>query len=766
MSTLPSFTFQGMDVTRLDDKMDLASSPVQQPDDFDLDLDSVRDPSVIESLHDDMVDYPAETVNTNNDAMQDLDETLLDDDMLDEPSAEIPSEHPDVDYNMDASLDEAHVDEDEDILYEDEEDDAANTTQEKSEIVDLMADEEPQDYQEVDAEVILAEIEEQPEQQGRNTNEPENFLANKGNEASEDVSRESEIIQTSNLEIAEVPLVAPGGVEEDDDVDEDDEEERQDTLPPNHETAEISEQFHLVETGDQPSQSTDASQLEENANVSAEANTLVPEPATGVPDDHKQVKAEGGDEYKDTAQAVHPVTLVYLEEEMSLFPPMLGDESSVYFLPDSTLADEPLDKLLAACREILAGTLDHHDELVLDIPSLGLHICEDSKYAAQINLSQILDVFLQLCHNDAGRDVHPLYCHLSSRVSLASQYAYLSSASVEGKTFAEIAADHMDTPELEGDHTETVDYYQQPEDHRTQDFHVEESHKVEASATDQPPTAEATSDYHASGSDPGALTQSDNPNEAIDHAGGHVNTDTDGRVPTSDVDRSETPPVTEELDLPRADHQTLSLGGEQDYPSQQLQDFEETGIDEDLYPEVIEQTYVGHENDTNSSHTIEAEPANSNVQEVVLDEGDAIGQGPDASIKQLDDLFEHDKSAPQPEADYETFGDEELFVQDDDDEGLTEDTSTAGRGEAQPLILQNQNEQEQSEDTASVAGNGELSGQIGPLTNSAAALQPPTNPSPPLTPVKGNPGKRKAEDDDVLDLLDFDTPDPKRRRPS
>lgn len=67
---------------------------------------------------------------------------------------------------------------------------------------------------------------------------------------------------------------------------------------------------------------------------------------------------------------------------------------------------------------------------------------QDSSYATQITLSQILDVYLMLCHNGPGEQAEPLFCTLSSRVSLASQHAYLLSAAQQGKSFAEVLAEH------------------------------------------------------------------------------------------------------------------------------------------------------------------------------------------------------------------------------------------------------------------------------------------------------------------------------------
>jgi hypothetical protein len=82
---------------------------------------------------------------------------------------------------------------------------------------------------------------------------------------------------------------------------------------------------------------------------------------------------------------------------------------------------------------------------------------QDSSYATQMTLSQILDVYLALCHNEQTEKVEPLYCHLSSRVSLASQHAYLLSAAEQGKAFAEIAAEHLHSLDGSPDQWEEAD---------------------------------------------------------------------------------------------------------------------------------------------------------------------------------------------------------------------------------------------------------------------------------------------------------------------
>ncbi len=75
---------------------------------------------------------------------------------------------------------------------------------------------------------------------------------------------------------------------------------------------------------------------------------------------------------------LHTVKVDYLGTEMCLFPPTEDDDSEMFFLEDQSLAYQSLNKMLAACRDVLANTIGLDDELVLDVASLGLHISEVS----------------------------------------------------------------------------------------------------------------------------------------------------------------------------------------------------------------------------------------------------------------------------------------------------------------------------------------------------------------------------------------------------
>lgn len=204
----------------------------------------------------------------------------------------------------------------------------------------------------------------------------------------------------------------------------------------------------------------------ENGAVGAEPNNLTDEihPVNEAIDkdisDHQQPKIapdEPDSNYEapnspyqhSAATHLHPVTLRYQDQDMSLFPPLEEDDSATYFLGDPSLAFEPFDKILSACRDLLGESIGHDDEMVIDVPSLGLHICEDAKYATQITLAQVIDTYMLLSQNENLSPIKPLHCELTHRVCLSTQMAYLANSAREGKTYSAIVSEHIDGPEFD-----------------------------------------------------------------------------------------------------------------------------------------------------------------------------------------------------------------------------------------------------------------------------------------------------------------------------
>ena len=70
-----------------------------------------------------------------------------------------------------------------------------------------------------------------------------------------------------------------------------------------------------------------------------------------------------------------PVTLIYQETEMSLFPPAEGGQTT-YFLSDEGLLSQNIEKFFEACRNVLAGSIEDEEKLEFSIDDLGLTLSE------------------------------------------------------------------------------------------------------------------------------------------------------------------------------------------------------------------------------------------------------------------------------------------------------------------------------------------------------------------------------------------------------
>ena len=320
-----------MDSLHAEDTMDLASSPYRPLDDIDLELD--QDDDFFSNPHpDSMFDDPpvADDIDTEEDAGQHLMAEIRDDDMIDEEPAlaenDTVTKNPHSETKHDPEVAESHLDE-EDILYEDDEDeDSINDT---ADIDSAQSD--GQD-----------DIRAQPDLQHATENDEGEQILDSG---------EKDFLPSQK-----------GNTLDSENIDQLDHRPNENA----NADAKIQDYGHLNEDQD-ISQSLNAPQLQETHDEKADkpdGNNPGPE----------RLQQSGTVSHED--EYIHPVKVNYQESEICLFPPTADDSSDTFFLPDTSVAHETLDRLLSACREVLADSIDEHDELVLDIASLGLHICE------------------------------------------------------------------------------------------------------------------------------------------------------------------------------------------------------------------------------------------------------------------------------------------------------------------------------------------------------------------------------------------------------
>ncbi len=98
-------------------------------------------------------------------------------------------------------------------------------------------------------------------------------------------------------------------------------------------------------------------------------------------DDRIEEYRNGPDEATSREPAhVHPVVVLYQDNEISLFPPIdsVDEHTNTYFLQNEQIAGDSIKALFGALRSILGESISEQEELMLDINDLDLHISEVS----------------------------------------------------------------------------------------------------------------------------------------------------------------------------------------------------------------------------------------------------------------------------------------------------------------------------------------------------------------------------------------------------
>lgn len=78
----------------------------------------------------------------------------------------------------------------------------------------------------------------------------------------------------------------------------------------------------------------------------------------------------------DENESLHPVKVIYQDNEICLFPPLEGDSAETFFLHDEDVAYESVSKLFSSLRDVLMDNVADDEVLVIDIDSLGIQLTE------------------------------------------------------------------------------------------------------------------------------------------------------------------------------------------------------------------------------------------------------------------------------------------------------------------------------------------------------------------------------------------------------
>jgi len=428
MATTQSFANSALTAESAEDHMEMSASPYMQMDDIDFDLDDIREPSIADNS---MIDENTETLpaGSYDDTMRDgaNENEVLDaeDEFIIDPEEAL--------FNEEANAISYGAMTEDPILEH------SNGKFSTTRIEDVVSEESGR----VDEPEAPVEEELLSEEEDTNNQDIHYNTAPIGTDATIIYTHEAHETKTNPLDAtamvnsekdhsATENVHVVGGNGNDAKID------------PNHTDEDVNQKSNVTESVPvESSYEVVPYEGQENEEDALSDHSPDVEP---VERDEEQ---ENASRQNSAPTMLHPVILRYQGQDMSLFPPLEEDDSTTYFLEDPSLAFETLDKLLAACHNLLGESLGHDDEIVLEIPSLGLHICEESKYAVQLTLAQVIDTYMLLSQNEQLSLIKPLYCELSHRVCLASQLAYLVQSAREGKTYSAIVAEHADSPELE-----------------------------------------------------------------------------------------------------------------------------------------------------------------------------------------------------------------------------------------------------------------------------------------------------------------------------
>lgn len=134
----------------------------------------------------------------------------------------------------------------------------------------------------------------------------------------------------------------------------------------------------------------------------------------------------------------HEVRVLYDGNDMSLFPPKDPQDTRTYLLQDSALIHAAVAELFPACRTLLGSSIAEKDELLLEIPDLGLRIYERCSRQPASSLSDVVDVYLALSYNDSSEEPGPLYLHLEVVPDFQSKLDSLHELASDGKGFSSL----------------------------------------------------------------------------------------------------------------------------------------------------------------------------------------------------------------------------------------------------------------------------------------------------------------------------------------
>ncbi|KAJ1707129.1 hypothetical protein F9C07_2279432 [Aspergillus flavus] len=444
MATTSSLAFSAMETPVVDDTMEMASPYQGHADDFDIDLDDMDD----------------QASNTDKDMMgaDEYEEALHgteyeqdgpnDADMIDEVAEpamlDVDDQYAETSYSVEMQYGTEKIYEAEMLEDDYDEDiDAPFPEAPVPESQEAPASLEPADNQ-VTSEHILTEKNDGEEA----TSENYAAVARPGdntesahlkNDPLEEVPPEHHHQDENNI-IQEAEVDQPESADVDNNVVDTNQPEQADIheVPSDHEdhtAGAESPEVHEDDAGENRKTADENKELESEGKNTTEHDTERDEPhgqETELAEDDEQEQGTTKD------SSLYPVRVYYQDNEISLFPPKEGDSSETFFLEDENLAYAPLGELFQSCRQVLQDNVGDNEVLIMDVDALNIQLTEDSLHISKVTLYQIVDLYLQLCHNDGIDEPEPLYLTLNTKLTISAEVSDLLLAASEGKGLSEI----------------------------------------------------------------------------------------------------------------------------------------------------------------------------------------------------------------------------------------------------------------------------------------------------------------------------------------
>ncbi|RMZ88541.1 hypothetical protein DV736_g4234, partial [Chaetothyriales sp. CBS 134916] len=693
-----------MDAATLDEKMDVAPSPFHQVEveDIDLEFDPTENQNLM-PLTDNFMDEASDFGSKVDDALQgDGTELFEDQDMQDDGQGEVQLVENELDMGEDMVDDQERED---DLIYDAEGEDATTT--------DPHAQPEPPQ----------PEIPTQPEEDLFDFDDTDNIDNSAPDPPPDQVPATEDVHEPVDADARQqtqpgrgdpAPIEHLKPVNDLHDLDDETAQAQEVPLQATSELQDREEQEQYPDLNDLAAEAQDHL-TQAHTDDSATTSPIEDEVPSGI---------ESLADVEINALGPHFVTLTYKDVQYPLFSDGEASDGQPFPLSDTNLIFEPLEKLLEVCEErVFTADQDHLDEVVFTIPVFAMKYCQDSKFASEHSLWDLLRLYVKLKQNEGAKSIEPLNCSLYVQTCLDTQFKWLISEAHKQLAYSNLHPDYVGigntlSEPIGNAHDLSVDEKDSLESEEPQEEHGDTSHGVSE------PTAQ---DAEAQESVESASDENAQPSEENKEGNYAERTDSTADAPIPEGNQAQTDPTVVDGPAP-AEEQV-------DQPSEFFEDAFEDEQEADAV-EDEEENLEFHEDDRALE---QAEAAN----EQALETGHQNPVGGNEQTNLSDE--------PQPFKIVEEV--EEIILEEED---LTIDPQDPlGADEDPDALLEGRPADTWSNDLENAKTNGNH-------TKSAS-----TTVSTLTTPSKSKSAKRKAEgdDDDILEL-DFDTPQPKRLRPS